>query len=85
MAESAHLGPEARALDREFERVLEHALGQLPVEWRAAVVLRDIEGLSTAQAAQVVGIAQGSFKSRLHRGRMQLRVLLGPYLELEEG
>jgi RNA polymerase sigma-70 factor (ECF subfamily) len=79
------LGPEAQSLDREFDRVLDQALDQLPPDWRAAVVLRDIEGLSTRAAAQVVGVREAAFKSRLHRGRMQLRALLEPYLDLEEG
>jgi RNA polymerase sigma-70 factor, ECF subfamily len=82
--EASHLGPEARALDREFEAVLDRALAKLPADWRVAVVLRDIEGLSTEDAAGVVGVRQMAFKSRLHRGRMQLRALLEPYLGLEE-
>jgi RNA polymerase sigma-70 factor (ECF subfamily) len=82
--EARHLGPEARALDDEFQAELERALAQLPVKWRVAVVLRDIEGLSTEEAADVVGIGQAAFKSRLHRGRMRLRALLEPYLELKE-
>jgi RNA polymerase sigma-70 factor (ECF subfamily) len=61
--------------------VLEQALRELPDEWRAAVVLRDLEGLSTAEAARIVGVREPAFKSRLHRGRMQLRVLLEPYLD----
>jgi RNA polymerase sigma-70 factor (ECF subfamily) len=76
---------EAQTLDREFERTLERALDQLPMEWRAAVVLRDIQGLSTHDAAKIVGVGEAAFKSRLHRGRMQLRTLLEPYLRLEEG
>jgi RNA polymerase sigma-70 factor, ECF subfamily len=82
--EAAHLSPEAQALDREFEAIVERALAKLPAEWRAAVVLRDIEGLSTEEAAAVVGVRQAAFKSRLHRGRMQLRALLEPYLGLQE-
>jgi len=85
LPESPRLGPEAQTLDREFEQNLERALDQLPADWRAAVVLRDIEGLSTEAAAEVVGVRQAAFKSRLHRGRMQLRALLEPYLTLEEG
>jgi RNA polymerase sigma-70 factor, ECF subfamily len=85
LPESPELGPEAVTLEREFEQTLERALSQLPVEWRAAVVLRDIEGLSTEEAAGIVGVGQAAFKSRLHRGRMQLRALLEPYLQLEEG
>jgi RNA polymerase sigma-70 factor (ECF subfamily) len=82
--ESPELGPEAQTLDAEFARTLERALDQLPADWRAAVVLRDVEGLSTHDAAEVVGVGEPAFKSRLHRGRMQLRALLEPYLQLEE-
>ena len=85
LPESPDLGPDAQALSHEFERILDRALGQLPTEWRDAVVLRDIEGLTTEAAADVVGVRQAAFKSRLHRGRMQLRALLEPYLKLEEG
>jgi RNA polymerase sigma-70 factor (ECF subfamily) len=85
LPDSPDSGPEARALDREFEQTLERALEQLPADWRAAVVLRDIEGFSTEDAAEIAGIGQAAFKSRLHRGRMQLRALLEPYLALEEG
>jgi RNA polymerase sigma-70 factor (ECF subfamily) len=73
--------PEALALDHEFEQTLQDALSQLPAEWREAVVLRDLQGLSTQEAAAVAGIREAAFKSRLHRGRMQLRALLEPYLE----
>jgi RNA polymerase sigma-70 factor (ECF subfamily) len=73
--------PEARLEDQELTTMLEHALRELPDEWRAAVVLRDLEGLSTAEAARIVGVREPAFKSRLHRGRMQLRVLLEPYLD----
>ena len=85
LPESPGLGPEAQTLDREFEQTLERALEELPTEWRAAVVLRDIEGLSTHEAAEIVGVGEAAFKSRLHRGRMRLRALLEPYLRLEEG
>jgi RNA polymerase sigma-70 factor (ECF subfamily) len=76
-------GPAATALDREFVATLWQALAQLPEDWRIAVVLRDIHGLSTEEAAAVVGVRAAAFKSRLHRGRMQLRALLEPYLNLE--
>jgi RNA polymerase sigma-70 factor (ECF subfamily) len=76
-------GPQAQLLDRELEQMLRAALGELPADLRAAVVLRDLEGLSTEEAASVTGVRQAAFKSRLHRGRMQLRALLEPYLRLE--
>jgi len=83
--EAPELGPDAQTLEREFEQALEEALDELPADWRAAVVLRDVEGLSTHDAAEIVGVREAAFKSRLHRGRMKLRTLLEPYLELEEG
>jgi RNA polymerase sigma-70 factor, ECF subfamily len=76
-------GPEATALDQEFIATMWHALAQLPEDWRTAVVLRDIDGLSTEEAAAIVGVRAAAFKSRLHRGRMQLRALLERYLNLE--
>lgn len=78
--DSPEYGPEAQALGDELMRALETALMQLPPDWRAAVVLRDIEGLSTDEAAAIVGIRPAAFKSRLHRGRMRLRELIEPYL-----
>lgn len=85
LPEPPTLGPESQALDQEFEQTLERALDRLPPDWRAAVVLRDLEGLSTREAAEIAGVGEAAFKSRLHRGRMQLRSLLEPYLRLEEG
>jgi len=84
LPEANQFGPEAQALDQDFLRALQQALDRLPAEWRTAVVLRDVEGLSTREAAEVAGIGEAGFKSRLHRGRMQLRALLEPYLSLEE-
>lgn len=85
LPDSPELGPEAQTLSSEFEGVLERALDQLPQAWRDAVVLRDIEGLSTEESAEIMGVRQAAFKSRLHRGRMALRALLEPYLRLERG
>ena len=58
---------------REFLAAVDAALGRLPDDYRVAVVLRDVEGLSTAEAAEVLGVEEGALKSRLHRGRMGLR------------
>ena len=84
LPDAAGAGPQARTLDHEFQRILEGALTELPIDLRVAVVLRDIEGLSTEDAAAVTGVGQAAFKSRLHRGRMQLRALLEPYLRLDQ-
>jgi RNA polymerase sigma-70 factor (ECF subfamily) len=85
LPEEAQLGPEAQALDQDFMRALQLALDQLPMEWRTAVVLRDLEGLTTREGAEAAGVGEAAFKSRLHRGRMRLRALLEPYLSVEEG
>jgi RNA polymerase sigma-70 factor (ECF subfamily) len=66
---------------REFLAAVERALGELPVDYRVAVTLRDLEGLSLREAADVVGIGERAFKSRLHRGRMALRAMLDQYFE----
>ena len=58
---------------REFLAAVEAALARLPIDYREAVVLRDVEALSTLEAAEVLGIEEGALKSRLHRGRMALR------------
>ena len=54
-------------------------LRALPPEYRAAVVLRDVEGLSNQEVAEVLEISLAAAKSRIHRGRMQLREALEPW------
>ena len=56
--------------------VLERALGELPADQRAAVLLVGLEGLSYQEAADVLGVPIGTVMSRLHRGRERLRALL---------
>ncbi len=53
------------------------ALAQLPVDQRAALVLVDVQGYSVAEAAAVLGVAEGTVKSRCARGRARLAALLG--------
>ena len=57
---------------------LERAILALPDSLRAAFVLRDIEGLSTKEAAAALGIAESALKVRLHRARTALRGTLAP-------
>jgi RNA polymerase sigma-70 factor, ECF subfamily len=73
-------GPVALVESQELRAALRVALGELPVDLRAPVVLRDVEGLSTQQAAEVLQLGEAAFKSRLHRGRMALRGLLAPVI-----
>lgn len=65
----------------EFLQAVDRALGELPLDYRTAVTLRDVEGLSTAEAAQTLGIGERALKSRVHRGRMALRAKLDHYFD----
>jgi RNA polymerase sigma-70 factor, ECF subfamily len=56
---------------------LERAIAVLPEGCRAAFVLHDIEGLEHQEVAEVLGIAEGTSKSQVHKARMRLRTLLG--------
>jgi RNA polymerase sigma-70 factor (ECF subfamily) len=66
---------------REFLQAVDGALGELPLDYRTAVTLRDVEGLSTAEAAEILGIGERALKSRVHRGRMALRAKLDDYFK----
>ena len=63
--------------DRETALVVREALAQLPVEQRAALILVDVQGYPVAEAAGMLGVAEGTIKSRCARGRARLAVLLG--------
>lgn len=52
---------------------LRRALYQLPPSYRIVVVMREIEGLSTREAAEVMGVSEANVKTRLHRARLMLR------------
>jgi RNA polymerase sigma-70 factor (ECF subfamily) len=69
--------PRDRVAERDTRMVVEDALGQLPVEQRAAIVLVDVEGYSVADTAAMLGVPEGTVKSRCARGRARLAVLLG--------
>ncbi len=56
-----------------LQDLLLRELASLPFEHRAAVVLRDVEGLTNAEVADALGISVAAAKSRIHRGRMQIR------------
>jgi len=75
--------PEDRASDRELAEALTRALDRLPEEHREVIILRDMEGLSAADAAGSLGISVDALKSRLHRARESLRARLKPLLEAD--
>ena len=68
--------PDTAVLDRGFDDDVELALAALPPDFRAAVVLCDIEGLSYEEIADVLDLKLGTVRSRIHRGRAMLRKAL---------
>lgn len=69
--------PEQELLAREREAALNKALKTLKQDFREAVILRDIEGLSYEEIAETLEISVGTVKSRIARGRLELRKKLG--------
>jgi RNA polymerase sigma-70 factor, ECF subfamily len=65
--------PESDLLSRETRAILERAIDELPAAYRTVLALRDVEGLSSEQVAEILGDSVPAVKSRLHRARMVLR------------
>lgn len=80
-AAAAEPSPEEAASRGELDRAVSRALEGLPVDYREVLVLRDVEGLTAPEAAEVLGIGVDALKSRLHRARAALRQALAPLLE----
>ena len=70
-----------RAMQKELGRVLEDAISALPPDYRTAVVLHDVEGMSNPDIAATLGISLAAVKSRVHRSRLFLRQRLGAWME----
>ena len=66
------LNPEEACTQREMGQILDEGLDTLPDKFRSPVLLRDVEGFSTEEAARVLNISEGTLKSRLHRARVSL-------------
>jgi len=73
--------PAETAARRELAQVIETALGELSEKHRAIIVLREIEGLSYEEMAEVLKVSKGTVMSRLFHARRKLQVLLKPYVE----
>ena len=72
--------PERAMLNAELQEVVQQSVNALPPTLRSALVLRAIEGVSTKEAAEQLGIEEAALKVRLHRARQQMRQLLTNYL-----
>lgn len=71
--------PEDELLNSESRQVMDEAISQLPESLRIVFILRDIEGLSTAETGEVLDLSDGVVKTRLHRARLWLRERLSTY------
>ncbi|HEX6640196.1 MAG TPA: RNA polymerase sigma factor [Thermoanaerobaculia bacterium] len=65
--------PEQQAAASEMRQVLEHEIAELPDSYRLTFMMRDVEGLTTAETAESLGISEDLVKTRLHRARTMLR------------
>ncbi len=84
LADADAPNPYESALRSELYRHLEIALRDLPDDQRVAVVLCDVYGMDYGEVATMTSSPVGTVKSRIHRGRLRLRDLLGPHRELFE-
>jgi RNA polymerase sigma-70 factor (ECF subfamily) len=69
-----------RALNGELREVLERAIDGLPADYRTALVMHDVQGLSNPDIAETLGISLPAVKSRVHRSRLWVRKQLADYL-----
>lgn len=76
--------PDDLVLRAELKKVLEEAIADLPELYRSVILLRDVEELSTEEAAQVLGVGADAVKTRLHRARLAVRQKLDRYLRAVE-
>ena len=70
-----------QALQGELRRVLGAAIDELPADYRTALVMHDVEGLSNPDIAETLGISLPAVKSRVHRSRLFVRKKLADYLK----
>ncbi len=72
--------PDSEMLRSELRNVIDRVIAELPASYRAVVLLRDIEELSTEETAQILDLSIDVVKTRLHRGRAAMRQKLDCYL-----
>src|SRR5512134_2896923 len=77
-------GPEDELAGRQVEAALERAITSLDPMYREVLVLRDVEGLTAPEVAEVMGLTVEAVKSRLHRARVAVREAVAPLLGVPE-
>ncbi|GAP15501.1 RNA polymerase sigma factor, sigma-70 family [Longilinea arvoryzae] len=82
MADDHNLTPEQALDQRELEGAIQHCLSGLPVDFRAVVIMVDVEGLDYQEVSDATGKPLGTVKSRLARARVKMRDCLQGFWEL---
>ena len=77
--------PEERTLNKELDEVIRDSINDLPEQFRIVIVLRELQGLSYDEIAEITKTNIGTVKSRLARARAKLQDQIKPYLEHERG
>jgi RNA polymerase sigma-70 factor, ECF subfamily len=83
--QEARPGPDTMTTRREEAELIANALDQLEDDQREALVLREYQGLSYDEIAEITGVALGTVKSRIFRGKLELKRLLEPLLRAAPG
>ena len=81
-SEEAEKGPERVLLQKELEERVKLAMDKLPDEQKAALIYRDVEGLSYQEMAEAMGCSVGTVMSRLHYGRKRMQESLKDYVKV---
>jgi RNA polymerase sigma-70 factor (ECF subfamily) len=81
-SDEAERGPERILLQKELEERVKLAMDKLPDEQKAALIFRDVEGLSYQEMAEAMGCSIGTVMSRLHYGRKRMQESLKDYVKL---
>ena len=77
------LKPDEQSLVQELDQLIKKAMAQLPEQFRTAIVLRELQGLSYEEIAEAIGCELGTVKSRIARARGRLQEVLSPYVGKE--
>lgn len=78
------LKPDEVSLASELDQTIKKAMAQLPEQFRTAIVLRELQGLSYEEIAESIGCELGTVKSRIARARGRLQEILSPYIDKRE-
>ena len=73
--------PDVSVAREQVRKLLEQAVGALPQGFRSVFVLREVEGLTSEETAEILGIPVATVKTRLHRSRRRLQEMLAPELK----